>query len=263
MANNYPTSITPKHGYHPRIDISKLLKVYPHLAVVRRCDITEPFAFSSTGNKRILKDDVFKSINPLQLSVNLIGGKFRIKHLSYKPILGKLTDLWDGVSELTSPINEDSYNVVPEYTPIYFRVKEINKFAFPYKKHFDSYASLNSWKQKISNKQKEHFEICKIITEEISPKNTELEVQATLKTNHYPTLANYWHTHIDTYACNSDSPLDGNNNNSETKRIRRSLREWIGRIAIEKLDCRYHIRHQHYRNDVCILRRILDFILNR
>ena len=32
MASNYPTSIIPKKGYHPRIDISKLLEIYPHLA---------------------------------------------------------------------------------------------------------------------------------------------------------------------------------------------------------------------------------------
>lgn len=260
MASNYPTSIIPKKGYHPRIDISKLLEIYPHLAVVRRCDILEPFAFSSTGNKRRLKDDVFADENLLQMSVNLIGGKFRIKHLQYKPVLGELTKLWDGVSLLSTPINKESYKVASQYTPIYFRVKEINEFAFPYKKHFDNNAALNSWKQKISKRNKEHLEICKIITEEISTKSTELEVQATLKTNHYPTLANYWHSHIDTYACDSDSPLDYGSKKSEAKRIKRNLREWIVRIAIEKLDGRYRIRQQHFRSDDCFLRRLIDFI---
>ena len=68
--------------------------------------------------------------------------------------------------------------------------------------------------------------------------------------------------HIDTYAVNGDNPIEYSDKTSEVKRIRRKLREYISRIAIENIDYSYHINRRHYIRNVSIITLFYDCVLD-
>ena len=263
MTNTYPHSIVPRKGFLKRICVERLLESYPFWVVARRCDDPSPFAISSDGSKRILKDDVLGN-NLLQMSVNLLGGSFKYSHFSYLPKLEVVKDAWDGELLPKLPLEPSYYNVLENFSIVYFYVGKVNGFVYPYTKdikNIDEYTNIKSEAEVI--KERENLKIEEEIVGAFKGlENQQTQVHAHLKVNHAPNLYNYWHMHIDTYAVNGDNPIEYSDKISEVKRIRRKLREYISRIAIENIDYSYHINRRHYIRNVSIITLFYDCVLD-
>lgn len=262
MANTYPKEIVPKEGFLKRMTVNNLLQAYPLLVVARRCDDKQPFALSADGTKKILKDDILGS-NLLQMSVNLLGASFKHSHLSYSPDLTLVEGEWDGSTIPKLPLEDTKFKTHLEYGVVYFYVSKVNSFVYPYSKVIkeDEYRNI---KEKANDIQRrENLKIDQDIVGAFAGlDNKQTQVHARLKVNHSPNLYNYWHMQMNTYAVASENPVDYSDKSGEAKRIRRNLREYIGRIAKDQTNSQYHIGHCHYMRKVPFYLSWWDYILD-
>ena len=81
MPKTYPSCLLPGQNYRYRLPMRKLVEDYPDLAVVRRCKHPQPFVYSASGQHEQLRSDVFGDEDLRELSCNLLGGLFKMKHL--------------------------------------------------------------------------------------------------------------------------------------------------------------------------------------
>lgn len=246
MHKGYPQSIAPRRDYRYRLPMRKLLKDFPNLAVVRRCKDKNPFAYSTSGKRRCLKTDVLEE-NLLEMSVNLLGGPYKTYHLPYKPKKELVDHDWDGQYEQTFPLPEDSFSIVPTYGAIFFRIAEANRFVFPYPKSIEKkdYDGIKR-KAKIIQKREGLDVKGEIVGDFGASDNKMTSVHARLHVNHHPNDLNYWHMQMDAYAVAEDKYVRYEDKGNETRRIRHQLREFISRIAIQKLDSNYYIGRNYY-----------------
>lgn len=244
----YPEEIAPQKGYSNYMTIKDLLKTYPDLDVVRRCDMESPFADSATGEHTALRPEVIPN-NAIGLSVNLVGGIFVFQlHGAFNPETDIVYKDWDGETYANFPLLQDEYSEKDPICPIFFQVSKIDRLTIPYTKTIDQqeYASI---KNKVSEIQKNEdlFIEGTMISEFGKAPNGQTDVRAYLKVNHHPTILNYWHVQFDCYEADSEEPIPSDANNGVAKRIRRSLREQLRKIAVAKLDGRrYNINRRFY-----------------
>lgn len=226
-----------------------LLTVYPQLAVVRCCEEKDLYAISSDGRKRVLKENALGP-NLISMSVNLLGGAFKRKHLCFRPQRHLVKTDWDGKSIPNAPIESNSYSVLNATIPVYFRISEINKFAFPYCSHITA-SNYHQYKLNANKiKTRYNLDIEDEIIGSFGYENNNMTLAyARAYINHHPNILNYWHMQMDVYTTVDNKLIDYEDNSGEAKRIRRSLREHISRIAIERLDKRYNINQIFYTKD--------------
>lgn len=263
MRSKYPNSILPKRNYKKQIDLNILLEKYPYLAVMRRCEDPKPFAVSATGKHEVLKASVFASINLLQMSVNLIGGKYKRKHLKYNPKGSYVSDDWDGKTLQDIPVPTDLYEKLKSCGVIFYRISEINKFTFPYIKVIkaEDYQNFKSRAEEIQRKQD-----LKIDTEIVgalgNPPGNGTTVRARIMANHHPNILNYWHCQFDTYKPDSEDAVSYNEKSGEAKKLRGALREHLTRKAIKHLSHSYYIMRRDYMDSVSSVADKVDELLH-
>ena len=253
MAKSYPRSISPCLGYRTRLPMRLLLLYYPGLTVVRRCDDPDPFAYSGTGKIRKLKDEVFADENLLEMSVNLLGGGFKIRHLAFTPLRQFVESDWSGKQEFDYSISDTYYNVEKTFGVIYFGVSQVNSYTFPYPKAVkkDEYDALKA----TGEMAKQDAGIDKELVGALgSAGNNMTEMQAWLHVNHHPKMLNYWHMQIDVYGVGHDGYFKYNEKSGEVRHVRQRIREYITHIAICETGTAYHIGRKYYqRNTSCIV----------
>lgn len=251
MCSKYPHSILPKRNYIRRLDLNELLENYPFLAVMRRCEDPKPFAVSATGKHEVLKSSIFGNTNLLQMSVNLIGGKYKRKHLRYNPKGNYVRGDWDGDTLQEIPVPKSLYDKKKTYGVIYYRISEVNKFTFPYTKVIKA-EDYKNYKSRAEEIQRKHD--LKVDSEIVgalgNPPNNGTVVRARIMANHHPNIMNYWHCQFDTYKPDSEEIVQYGENGAEAKRLRGALRDHLSRKAIKQLARSYHIRHKDYMDSV-------------
>ena len=262
MRNKYPLRILPRSNYRPRLPMRKLLIDYPNLAVVRRCKYRNPFAISESGNRKTLLHDALE-LNLLEMSVNLLGGRYKMKHLPYNPERELVLKEWDGCALRPLPIPKTDYNCLTEWGSIAFRVTDVNQFVFPYLKYIDKkqYAQLMQAAQTIQEKEK-------IVLKEAivgvfgKAENNMTKVYARMHVNHHPNPMNYWHMQMDVYAVGKHEYVKHDDGSNEARRIRQQMREFFSRKAICKLGKRYHIAKRYYMHGTGFCSLVIDGLLN-
>ena len=244
----YPKEIAPQKGYTNFMTIKDLLKVYPDLAVVRRCDMESPYADSATGEHSALRPEVIPN-NVIGLSVNLVGGVFEFKlHGAFNPETEIVYKDWDGETYVNFPLHQDEYSEKDPICPIFFQVSKIDKLTLPYTKTINQqeYASIKNKASEIQKKEDLFIEGA-MISEFGKAPNGQTDVRAYVKVNHHPTILNYWHVQFDCYEADSEVPLPSDVDNAVTRKIRRKFREQLRNIAVAVLDGRrYHINRRFY-----------------
>lgn len=265
MRDKYPSRVLPFSHYRYRLPMQKLLCDYPELAVVRRCKQTQPFVCSAKEKTKMLSSDAFgDNENLLEMSVNLLGGRFKLKHLPFVPDLELVKKEWDGHSSNQLPLkkNED-YTILSECGSIAFRVAEINTFVFPYSKSIEkkNYDQLIKEAEKIQEKEKLNVEKA-IVGAFRQGDNNMTEVYARMHVNHHPNPLNYWHMQMDVYAVGQETYVKYDDSSKEARRIRHQLRVFLTRKAICKLGKRYHIGKRYYMHDASSFSYIFDGCLN-
>ena len=263
MAKPYPKCVAPRRGYRYRLPMNSLLQNYPELTVVRRCDDPDPFAYSGTGNIKKLKDDVFADENLLEMSVNLLGGPFKLCHLAFSGSFDVTKDEWNGKDEFDFSCNDKYYSEKTDsYGAIFFGVSQANVFTFPYPKSVDknNYAALKATGEKTQKKEGIDIELVGALG---GYGNNMTQMQAWLHVNHHPNILNYWHMQIDVYGVGHSGYFKYTDKSAEAKHIRQKLREYISHIAIYEAGTAYHVGRKYYLHGTCCIANTCDKLANR
>lgn len=261
MTKPYPRSISPRAANRHRLPMCKLLRDYPELIVVRRCDDPAPFALSGTGKIKKLKDEIFANENLLEMSVNLLGGKFKLHHLAFSPFRQFVEDEWCGRKVFDYSSLEDYYTVNNTYGVIFFGVSQVNTFTFPYSKAVDkkNFPILKDAGEKAKKKERIDKEL---VGELGSAGNNMTKMQAWLHVNHHPTILNYWHMQIDIYGVGHNGYFKYGENSADARRVRQQMREYISHIAIQEAGTAYHIGRKYYRHNTGCIVGVYDTVVN-
>ena len=263
MAKPYPKCIAPRRGYRCRLPMRSLLRAYPELTVVRCCDDPDPFAYSRTGNIKKLKDDIFKDANLLEMSVNLLGGPFKLCHLAFSGNSDITKEDWNGTDEFDFTHADDYYSEKGNgYGAIFFGVAQTNVFSFPYPKSVDKkdYAELKALGAKVQQKEGIEQELVGALG---GYGNNMTTMRAWLHVNHHPNILNYWHMQIDVYGVGHEGYFKYSDKSGEAKHVRQKLREYITHIAIYESGMAYHIGRKYYRRGTCCIADAGDKLTNK
>lgn len=129
----------------------------------------------------ITSEDIGSNLNGL--SVNLLGGEFKIDHVKWRPI--DLNDYWDG-REVSSEDLQSNYKYDPDFCGIYIKASEVDGKDFIYPKHYNDEKSFKEDVTAFVNKFAEY-----------NRKQPEVELYFIVQVNHRPTCSNYWHCQIE------------------------------------------------------------------
>jgi hypothetical protein len=168
----YPLSILPKKNYIIRIDIDKLCEEIS-TSLVRRSQKKESELFNKFGK---LREDVLAEGDILNMSMNLLGGKFKSKHIKFNPVK-EATKIWDGKESIFYYKYHSFIQNLSQVTPIFFNVRDLHNQSIPYQRSKDK-------------------DVTKLISKlNIKAIETEGKYEFNGKSivSHEPTLLNYWH----------------------------------------------------------------------
>ena len=181
--SSYPKSILPDVEYVVQIDIDDLLNKVDDFVVSRRIlgkveDNIDVFA-----NRLRLRIEALGNIP--NMSLNLLGGRFKDKkHIRFRQ-LGEAAKEWDGNQVLMKDY-AGKYEELKDCASIAFRGKDLHRIAIPYKKT-------------ITDKgEKEKLRRLGIDLDRFTDKN-EVNLQGIIRLEHKPTMLNYWHLVMDIY----------------------------------------------------------------
>jgi hypothetical protein len=175
--NIYPFIIIPKVSYIFPINIDELSQS-GDFVIVRRSNKTEDKTFDEIGYLR--EDALISKIDQFpNLSMNILGGKFKTKHIKYKAKIGIATERWNEKERVLLIDYRDKWETWSNAIPIYFSLNDIHNIEFPY---------LRDSNDKETKKLKEIFSFLEqgIKTRFIGKTFVE----------HEPIKLNYWHVEL-------------------------------------------------------------------
>lgn len=181
----YPWCLIPKRKYKSRLCIDSLLETQK-LFIVRRSDKNHSETFNIFGTLR--KDALTVKELP-NLSMNLLGGKFKSKHLKFIP-KGSSSNVWNGKDAIMLKDYENQYEIAQTSTPIFIEAGLLNNIQIPY-----------------NNAGREALKLAKLNKLDIDysdPNLPKLNEKGISKISHQPTNLNYWHVELQIFNKNND-----------------------------------------------------------
>lgn len=192
----YPSRILPKTCFKNYIEFDSLFEgqtVY----LLRRSDSPLDLTFNHLDDTYTLKDDILNLSDIPNLSVNLIGGRFKIKHAKFKlDIKSEACKLWDGKSSIFLSDHLNNYSISDTFCHIFFDSTNIHDLDVPYSKPYD---------KKLEN-------LLKSLEKDIKPENNKFHFIGKIKFIPMPTNLNYWHVELKIFDFNNE-PIKYNNSN--------------------------------------------------
>lgn len=177
---HYPARILPKIKFRNILDIDSLI-VNQHVYFLRRSDHTVENTFNVLGNKYTLKEDVLTYSDIPGLSLNIVGGRFKLKHLKFK-LNGKSSAVlpWDGSSSIYLCDHLNNYEIAGIYSPIFIDSEYTHNLNIPYSRPYDKH---------LKN-------LLIALGREVVPENNICNFTGRLKFVPAPTNLNYWHVEL-------------------------------------------------------------------
>lgn len=175
---NYPKAIIPVPGYKLSLDFDLIETEL--ILLVRRSNQSYAETYDEDG---CLKEQAISPIEMPNMSLNLLGAKFKIKHIDY--IQKKhAADPWDGkrveISEIIKDIENKGSSI-----PIFIRHSDINNKSFPYQRP----------KEQLSQPQILLLESLGYNLNQTSALGL-VPLEGSTKITHTPTMSNYWHVEL-------------------------------------------------------------------
>ena len=145
--------------------------------VTRRLDVPFEKAYNKLGNEYYLRQDALDKKRVPNMSMNLMGGKFKEKDISFSSLNDTGSQSWIHPNKVFLDEYIGRYNIYKEYTVVYFTVSEIHNIPIPYLRPKDK--NSDNLVKALANKPK-------II-------NEKYEFYGRGLVQHSPTNLNYWH----------------------------------------------------------------------
>lgn len=174
----YPECILPQPTYLDLIKEDELWSETNGLIIQRRCpdDI----------NVEVLTPEVFGN-NLAEMSVNLLGGKFKPEYVKFTP---------KGVKAFSANVPFDgSYTYSPNAFGVYLSIFDINDRTFPSARKFPNQQEYDKVKAAIKTDKERLLEA--FSKKKGFSKENEYEVLYRIRVMHRPTNANYWHCQVE------------------------------------------------------------------
>lgn len=172
----YPPEILPQIGFKFPIDTNKLNSI-GSFAVIRRSNKSKDNSFDSLGFVR--EDAIISKYSELpNLSMNILGGNFKLKHLKYRP-KGLSTKSWRENEEVLLVDYVDQWECLENSVPIFFPLKDIHTIEFPYERESND---------KETKKLMSAFSFLQ--------KENKARFQGKTIVEHEPIKLNYWHVEL-------------------------------------------------------------------
>ena len=207
---NYPSRILPKTFFKNLIDIDFLFgsqRVY----FLRSSDKPQDLTFNNLGDTFTLKEDNINYSEIPNLSVNLIGGRFKIRHAKFKlDINSEACKHWDGKSSVFLSEHLNNYSVSSTFCPVFIDPKYIHDLNIPYDRPQDKH---------VDN-------LLKALEIDIKPDNKKYHFKGRLKFVSVPTNLNYWHVELRIYDFNNE-PINYRSSNWTKELCRQILSDVI------------------------------------
>ncbi len=184
---DYPKQILPHESYKDRMDVDKIAEAEKDACVVRRVN-EKPVIKEVFGVKLLDNCDILKHRDILDMSTNLLGGKYQN---AYLPFVDKTNRDWNGerLADIEDVLQDESlwtYIDIP-FFPLMLRLSELHLHSFPYSRTFES--------QKLKKQFEEKYKIVDFYTKG----DKGAEYSFTIRFHHSPTLLNYWHFEMKLY----------------------------------------------------------------
>lgn len=176
----YPVRILPKTYYKNLIDIDTLIGGQ-NVFFLRRSDESHINTFTQLGDTYILRDDFFGNNEIPNLSINLLGGRYKTKHAKYKlDIHSEAALSWDGESAVFLSDHLNNYSIVKEFSTIYIDSTNIHDVTIPY-----------------GVPENPHYrKLLSAFGKDSQVKNGRYHVEGKIKFVPAPTNLNYWHCEL-------------------------------------------------------------------
>lgn len=174
---DYPYSILPKKFFKKTIDIPDLIGKQKVILIRRSNKILED-SFNLLGETITLKEDCFSYHEIPELSMNLLGGKFKEDHLRFR-VLPKSPGcgIWDGKLRVILSKYKESYEVIPVPCEIFLDGNAIHDQEVPYSRQHT----------------KELEKLSKSLPEIIMVENGIYKMRGKIGIEAVPINLNYWH----------------------------------------------------------------------
>lgn len=173
----YPNSILPKTCFKNFLEFDTLIE-NQQIFLLRRSDKPLEHTFSILGGNYILCQDAIEDSDLLDLSLNLLGGKFQIKHIKFIPkIKSEACYPWDGKSSIYLSDHLHNYSVVEVPCYIFIDSSNIHNETISYSRTQDKPLDKH----------------LKSLGKTFKPENKIYNFESRVKFVAVPTNINYWH----------------------------------------------------------------------
>lgn len=177
--SKYPIEALPQKSYFHNMDIDLMCQSIKPV-IVHRSNLSREMTFNEVG---LLRNDVIPFERVPRLSMNLLGGGFRVDDIKFR-VTGPGMEEWDGLAEISIEDFAQFIKIVEtDYCPIFFDATAINNHDLPYERNISQDKELR--------KKLIRFNL-------IDSKYLESVVKITGRTKilHSPNNLNYWHVEL-------------------------------------------------------------------
>ena len=219
----YPYNILPCKKYKIKLDIDILIYIND-VFISRLSNLSREESFITIFNQKLLNDDAIDNIRIANLSVNLIGGKFKKNHTKFLA-KGDGAKMWNGDLVYLVDYLKD-YEYYKDRGIIFIDAKKIHNIELPYNLHSDPnlHKEVAKFQDVVGN--------CRVITN--IPKQ-EIKVIGKIFLKHSPTNLNYWHLElkVENY---SETIIDNPKKNSDKRFLEQVFTNIIKLNSLSSID---------------------------
>lgn len=254
----YPYEVVPKATYKELLEFKVLKHDYPNMLVLRMVKGRKEDYYDASSNNKELTDRIFQG-SIQNLSMNLLGGKFEIKHHSFLPKNNGASN-WDGNNIKLSQYKDSYIDENPAFY-ICFNVEEIDGKTYPFPNPFNTQEERDSMEKEATATLNKHgLNIDQEIVEKFRSPRDNVNIQVLMKLNHHPTMLNYWHITLDT--TRPDNPeyiMPCEKLNSRDKRQMKAFKQHLMELIVDNIDSvPYKFKKKDYLKKVTLWDRALE-----
>lgn len=255
----YPKEVVPKTIYKKRLVFKTLRPIYPNMSVLRMVKGQKEDYYDDSSDNKELTDRIFQGTIQ-NLSMNLLGGKFKIEHYSFRPKNDGASDEWDG--DLVNLYQfKDSY--IDENPSFYvcFNVDDIDETAYPFSIKFKNQEDRDFMEERaVAVLNEREVQIDQEVVEKFVSSVDPVKVQVLMQLTHRPNNLNYWHVTLDT--TRPDDPeyiMPDERLNSRDKRQMKAFKQHLMELIVDMDTVPYRFKKKDYFEKVSLWDKLLEF----